>query len=62
MEHSDWRKSTQIAKFGKYQKITHTEDIMKWEKSRRPAGPTSYDTFIKDFNKGPNKPLGNFRV
>jgi len=35
---------------------------MKWEKTRRPAGPTSYDMFLKDFNKGSRRPLGQPKV
>ena len=35
---------------------------MKWEKNRRPAGPTSYDMFLKDFNKSSRRPLGQPKV
>ena len=62
IQHSDWRKNLNVGKFGKYKKVTCTEQQMHWEKTRRPAGPASYDTFIKDFTKGPNRPLGNFKV
>ena len=64
IEHSDWRKNIDFGKFGKYTmpKITFTDEQMRWERNRRPAGPTSYDTFLKDFNKSKDRPLGNFKV
>lgn len=56
--HSDWRKNLTAGKFGKYKKITFTEDQMKWEKNRRPAGPTSYD----NHNLHLKRSLGAFKL
>lgn len=62
IKHDDWKKCKLPGKFGKYEKITHTAEIMKTEKAKRPIGPASYTTTNKDFLKGPIKPLGNYKV
>ena len=65
ISHEDWKNCKLPGKFGKYTKITHTHEIMNWEKNRRPAGPASYTTTNKDFLKRPptaSKVQGNYRV
>jgi hypothetical protein len=43
--HRDWNKTNfkGIGKFGKYKKITFTEEVLKFEKPK--AGPHHYTTY-----------------
>ena len=56
--HRDWNKTNfkGIGKFGKYKKITFTEEVLKFEKSK--AGPHHYTTY--DYKK--NKTQGAFNL